>query len=105
MTTYELVARAIKTIVDAFSDRRLNDGDDVWEARELELRCAVAATANAIVVELMSADIMFDLDQFAEACGLYVSDGRDNYSDCRPGELTWERPRASVVTEPATKES
>jgi hypothetical protein len=96
-TTYNLVARAIKTRVDAFSDRRLNDGDDVWRERELELRCGVAATANAIAVEFHAANSTFDLAGFAAACGLYVSDGRDNYSDCHPGELTWERPRSPEV--------
>lgn len=95
MTSHDvqLVARAIKSRVDAFSDRRLNDGDDVWEARELELRCGVAATANAIAVEFARSDTTFNLARFAAACGLYVSEGRDNYSDCRPGELTWEGPR------------
>lgn len=95
-TTYRLVARAIKSRVAAFSDQRLNDGDDVWEASELELRCTVAQTANAIAVEFAKSDSAFDTARFAEACGLYVSDGRDNYSNCYPGELTWERPR--VVT-------
>jgi hypothetical protein len=93
VNAYELVARAIKSRVDAFSDRRLNDGDDVWEAREMELRCCVATTANAIAVEFAGSDSAFDVAQFAVECGLYVSDGRDNYSDCNPGELTWERPR------------
>ena len=102
LTTYKLTARAIKTRVDAFSDRRLNDGDDVWEARELELRCAVAATANAIAVEFATHDSSFDVAGFAAACGLYVSDGRDSHSDCRPGELTWERPRAAVVAQAAS---
>jgi len=102
---YKQVARAIKSRVEAFSDRRLNDGDDVWRERELELRCSVAATANAIVVEFASSDSSFDVAWFAAACGLYVSDGRDTYSDCHPGELTWERPRESVVTNPAPKES
>ena len=37
------------------------------------------------------------LERFAAACGLYVSDGRDNYSDCHPGELTWERPRDTTA--------
>jgi hypothetical protein len=99
-TTYALVARAIKSRVDAFSDRRLNDGDDVWRERELELRCGVAATANAIAVEFAGRDTTFDVAAFAAACGLHVSDGRDNYSDCYPGELTWERPRAEVVPNP-----
>ncbi len=98
--TYDLTARAIKSRVEKFSDRRLNDGDDVWEARELELRCAVAATANAIAVAFASSDPTFDLAAFAAACGLYVSEGRDNYSDCFPGELTWEKPRATAA--PAT---
>ena len=93
LTTYQRLARAIKTRVDAFSERRLNDGDDVWEARELELRCAVAATANAIAVELAADDPAFHAADFARACGLFVSDGRDSHSDCYPGELTWERPR------------
>ena len=99
--TYKLVARAIKSRVDAFSDRRLNDGDDVWEAREMELRCGVAATANAIAVEFADADedAAFDIAHFAAACGLYVSEGRDNYSDCHPGELTWERPRDTVIAD------
>ncbi len=83
----ELLAGAIKAQVDKFSDRRLNDGDDVWLARETELRCSVAATANAICVALR-----LDEARFAAICGLYVSNGRDNYSDCRPGELTWEVP-------------
>ena len=88
----KLVAAAIKSRVDKFSDRRLNDGDDVWEARELELRCGVAATASAILVALKAADATLDVAAFAAACGLYVSEGRDNYSDCYPGELTWEKP-------------
>lgn len=95
------VARAIKSRVSAFSDRRLSDGDDVWEARELELRCAVAVTANAIAVEFANHDATFDVALFAAACGLYVSNGRDDYSDCHPGELTWERPRG---TNTASKE-
>lgn len=89
---YDLVTRAIKSRVDAFSDQRLNDGDDVWHAREVELRCAVAATANAFAVEFAASDPTFDVRAFATASGLYVSNGRDNYSDCYPGELTWERP-------------
>jgi hypothetical protein len=93
LTTYDLVARAIKSRVDTFSDRRLHDGDDVWRERELELRSAVAATANAIAVELLEHAVGMDRKRFALACGLYVSDGRDSYSDCHPGELTWERPR------------
>jgi len=109
MTTYDLVAGAIKSRVDTFSDRRLNDGDDVWRERELELRCSVAATANAIAVALTFADDddLFDIASFAAACGLYVSDGRDSYSDCHPGELTWERPRPrdKVVANTAPMES
>lgn len=97
LTLHETVARAIKSRVDAFSDRRLNDGDDVWRERELELRCGVAATANAIAVALKRDDDTLDLAEFASACGLHVSDGRDNYSDCYPGELTWERPRATTA--------
>jgi hypothetical protein len=87
----ELLAGSIKSQVATFSDRRLNDGDDVWEAREIELRCVVAATANAICVALQ-----LDAAPFAAACGLHVSNGRDNYSDCRPGELTWEAPVTAV---------
>lgn len=82
-----LLAGAIKSQVAKFSDRRLRDGEDIWEAREIELRCAVAATANAICLALQ-----IDVASFASLCGLHVSDGRDNYSDCRPGELTWEAP-------------
>jgi hypothetical protein len=92
-TTYQLVAQAIKSRVEAFSDRRLNDGDDVWRERELEMRCEVAKTADAIAVEIADADQTFDTAEFATACGLYVSAGRDCYSDCHPGELTWEKPR------------
>lgn len=103
LTTYTQVALAIKSRVDAFSDRRLNDGDDVWHAREVELRCAVAATANAIAVAFT--DREFSVAWFAEACGLYVSNGRDTYSDCHPGELTWERPRDAIVANTAPKES
>jgi hypothetical protein len=82
------LATAIRGQVDKFSERRLNDGDDIWRERELEYRVGIAQTANAIRVAL-------DLDaaSFAAACGLYVSDGRDTYSDCFPGELTWEKPR------------
>ena len=82
------LATAIRGQVDKFSDRRLNDGDDIWRERELEYRLGIAQTANAIRVAL-------DLDpaSFATACGLFVSDGRDSYSDCFPGELTWEKPR------------
>jgi hypothetical protein len=105
LTTYSLVARAIKTQVDAFSDRRLNDGDDVWRERELELRSAVAKTANAIAVEFHAENPTFDLAGFADACGLFVSDGRDNYSDCYPGELTWERPRTAASTTSSTPSS
>lgn len=85
------LAGAIRSQVAKFSDRRMNDGDDVWRERELELRCGVAATANAICVALG-----LDATTFAAACGLYVSDGRDSYSDCYPGELTWEKPREST---------
>lgn len=104
-TTYETAlktaqaqaARAIRSRVEKFSDRRLNDGDNVWFARELEMRCAVAETANAIAAAFAAGDPTFDLAAFAAACGLYVSEGRDNYSDCFPGELTWEIPRAEVA--------
>lgn len=82
------LAAAIQGQVAKFSDRRLNDGDDIWRAQELELRRAVSATANAICVALR-----VDAKTFAAACGLYVSDGRDSYSDCAAGELSWEKPR------------
>jgi hypothetical protein len=94
-TTQKLVADAIKSRVEAFSDRRLNDGDDVWRERELEMRCEVAKTANAIAEAL--ADDGFDSLAFAAACGLYVSNGRDNYGDCYAGELTWEQPVPSTT--------
>jgi hypothetical protein len=85
------LAQAIKDQVGKFSDRRLNDGDDVWREREIEYRRGIAETANAVCVALQ-----LDTTSFAAACGLYVSDGRDSYSDCRPGELTWEKPRESA---------
>ena len=81
------LAEAIRGQVEKFSDRRMND-DDVWRERELERRCGVAETANAICVALK-----LDASTFATACGLHVSDGRDTYSDCHPGELSWEKPR------------
>lgn len=102
-THYKLVSRSIRYCVAAFSDHRLNDGGDVWwRERELELRCSVAATANAMAVKFAANDSAFDIAQFAAACGLYVSDGRDNYSNCHPGELTWERPHGAdaIVVEP-----
>lgn len=83
------LAGAIWGQVEKFSARRLDDGDDVWRERELELRCGVAATANAICTALG-----LDAATFAAACGLYVSNGRDSYSNCAPGELTWEKPRS-----------
>lgn len=82
------LAGAIRGQVAKFSDRRMNDGDDVWRERELAYRCAVAATANAVCAALQ-----LDAAAFAATCGLHVSDGRDAYSDCCPGELTWEKPR------------
>ena len=90
---FELAARAIKSQVAEFSDRRLNDGDDVWRERALEFRRGVATTANAICGALKPSHAQFDVARFAAACGLHVSDGRDTYSDCHPGELTWEVPR------------
>jgi hypothetical protein len=81
------LAEAIRHQVEKFSDRRLNDGDDIWREREIEYRRGIAETANAICVALQ-----LDTATFAAACGLYVSNGRDSYSDCRPGELTWEKP-------------
>ena len=92
------VTGAIKSQAAKFSERRLNDGDDIWHAREVELRCGVAATANAIYIALKAADPTLDAAEFAAACGLYVSDGRDNYSDCFPGELTWESAPAYIAT-------
>ncbi len=87
----ERFAQAIRSQVDKFSDRRLNDGDDVWREREIEYRRGIAETANAVCVALQ-----LDAAAFAAACTLYVSDGRDSYSDCHPGELTWEKPRSEV---------
>jgi len=84
------LAAAIRSQVEKFSNRRLNDGDDVWRERELEMRCTVAKTADAIRTSLG-----LDAASFAAACGLHVSDGRDTHSDCHPGELTWEKPWAS----------
>lgn len=81
------IAEAVRHQVGKFSDRRLNDGDDIWRERELEYRRGIAETANAICVALQ-----LDAEAFAAACGLYVSSGRDTYSDCHPGELTWEKP-------------
>lgn len=102
-TTQKLVAEAIKHRVDAFSDVRLNDGDDVWRERELEQRCEVAKTANEISKALeVIADLehaSFDREAFATTCGLFLSNGRDNYSDCYPGEVTWERPYPDPVKE------
>jgi len=83
------LAQAVRSQVAKFSDRRLNDGDDVWREREIEYRRGIAETANAVCVALT-----LDAAAFADACGLFVSDGRDSYSDCFPGELTWERPRS-----------
>lgn len=79
-----IVASAIKIQVDAFSDLRMNG--------EAEMRTSVARTANAIAAGL-EATVGFDKFEFAKACGLCISNGRDTYSDCQPGELTWEIPR------------
>jgi hypothetical protein len=87
----ERLAKALRGQVGKFSDPRLNDYDYVWREREIEYRCAIAETANAVCVALQ-----LDANAFAAACGLYVSDGRDSYSDCRPGELTWEKPRGDA---------
>lgn len=84
-----VLAAVVRAQVAKFSDSRLNDGDDIWHARELEYRGTVATMANEIC-----AAFGFDVASFASACGLYVSDGRDTYSDCRPGELSWESPRS-----------
>jgi hypothetical protein len=81
------IAEAVRHQVGKFSDRRLNDGDDIWRERELEYRRGITETANAICVALG-----LDAEAFATACGLYVSSGQDSYSDCQPGELTWEKP-------------
>jgi hypothetical protein len=85
----EQLAQGIRGQVAKFSERRLNDGDDVWREREIEYRRGIAETANAVCVALK-----LDAAPFADACGLFVSDGRDSYSDCFPGELTWEKPRS-----------
>jgi len=86
------LAAAIRGQVAKFSDRRMNEGDDTWREREIEYRCAVAQTASAICVALQ-----IDVAPFAAACGLYVSDGRDTYSDCYPGDLSWEKPREGAA--------
>ena len=102
MTKFQaIVADAIKSQVDTFSDRRLNDGDDIWRERELELRYGVAATANAIFVAWKATDAALNVVEFATACGLYVSSGRDNYGDCCPGELSWESPPSPTTLEEA----
>jgi hypothetical protein len=90
--TMRRLALAIRGQVAQFSDRRMNDGDDVWREREIEYRRGIAETANAVCFELK-----LDPAAFAAACSLYVSDGRDTYSDCRPGELTWEKPRGDAL--------
>lgn len=83
----KLLTEAVRHQVEKFSDRRLNDGDDIWREREIEYRRGIAETANAVCVALQ-----LDAAAFAAACNLYVSNGRDAYSDCHPGELTWEKP-------------
>jgi hypothetical protein len=93
---HKLVARAIKTQVEWFSERALCSGDDSLHRRECAFRCGVARTAQAIAREFHAEHAPFDIAGFATACGLYVSDGRDTYSDCLPGQLTWERPRDMV---------
>ena len=80
------LAEAIKGQVAKFSDRRLDDGDEILLERELEYRRGIAETANAVCVALQ-----LDAAAFAAACGLYVSHGQDTFNDCRPGELTWEK--------------
>lgn len=89
---FDMVAKAIQSQVAKFSDERLDNGDDVWLERELAFRDGVVATANAIRSEIVPTHVQFDVARFAAACGLYVSNGHDNYSDCHPGELTWEVP-------------
>lgn len=94
-----VVASAIRRQVEKFSDRRLDDGDDVWRERELELRAGVARVANEIAKGFSAEDPRtFKVEKFAEVCGLYISFGRDNYSDCYPGEVTWEKPAAANGT-------
>jgi len=85
------LARAIRDQVAKFSDRRLNDGDDLWCEREIAYRHGIAETATAVCAALH-----LDAAAFAAACGLYVSNGLDSYSDCPPGELTWEKPRGAT---------
>ena len=81
------LAEAVRGQVAKFSDRRLDDGDEILLERELEYRRGIAETANAVCVALQ-----LDAEEFATACGLYVSNGRDVFNDCHPGELTWEKP-------------
>jgi hypothetical protein len=85
------LAGAIRGQVATFNDRRLNDYDYIWRMGEIEYRRGVAATANAVCVALQ-----LDAAKFAEACGLYVSTGRDAYGDCHPGEISWEKPRSDA---------
>lgn len=91
-TDIERLAKALRGQVGKFSDSRLNDYDHSWRDPEIEYRRSIAETANAVCVALQ-----LDAATFATACGLYVSDGRDSYSDCRPGELTWEMPRGDAA--------
>ena len=80
------LAEAFKGQVAKFSDQRLDNGDEILLERELEYRRGIAETANAVCVALQ-----LDAAAFAAACGLYVSQGRDTFNDCHPGELTWEK--------------
>jgi len=87
--TFSRLAVVVLEKVKKFNDRKLNDGDRFWHAEEFKYRETVAAMA-----ESLCETFKFHRPTFALSCGLYVSEGRDNYSDCRPGELTWEKPRA-----------
>lgn len=46
LTICEMVASAIRSRVDAFSDRRLTDGDDVCHPGELTWKCPRGAEVS-----------------------------------------------------------
>jgi len=76
--TVGVVAKAIRSQVARFDDSKL-----LITNSELVTRQTVTRTANAIAVLLETYLLGFELDKFAAACGLYVSDAK---------ELCWERP-------------
>lgn len=93
-----VVASAIHRRVEKFSDRRMTDGNELWREREIALRCTVAALANEIAKGFEAENPrVFDPAKFAAVCGLYISHGGDNYSNCLPGQITWENPAGEVT--------